>query len=220
MSQVLILFAHPALEKSRVNRRLIAAVRDLPGVTFHDLYEAYPDFDIRVSREQALLEEHHHVVLQHPFYWYSTPALVKEREDLVLQHGWAYGTNGTALAGKTLLSAITTGGREEAYCAEGYNRFTIRQLLAPIEQTARLCGMRYLPPIVVHGTLGMERRSMERHAADYRRLVEGLRDGGVDPAAIADLLRGGPHCDCLGRYVFRGRARPIRDVHGPDHRIE
>ena len=186
---VLILFAHPALEKSRVNRVLIAAVRDLPGVTFHDLYEAYPDFHIFVEREQELVEAHDVVVLQHPFFWYSTPALVKEWEDLVLEHGWAYGTGGTALAGKTLLSAITTGGREGSYCEEGRNCYTIRQLLSPIEQTARLCGMRYLPPFVVHGTHGMQRGEMERHAADYRRVVEALRDGALDLAATGDLPR-------------------------------
>ncbi len=194
---VLILFAHPALEKSRVNRVLVSAVRDLPGVTVHDLYEAYPDFHVHVEREQELLLAHNVVVLQHPFFWYSTPALVKEWEDLVLQHGWAYGTGGTALHGKTLVSAITTGGREESYCEEGSNCYTIRQLLAPIEQTAHLCGMRYLPPIVVHGTLGMERPEMERHAADYRRLVEGLRDGAVDPAAVADLPRLNADLDAL-----------------------
>ena len=38
-SRVLILFAHPALEKSRVNRRLIAAAQDLENVTINDLYE-------------------------------------------------------------------------------------------------------------------------------------------------------------------------------------
>ena len=48
--RVLILFAHPALHKSRVNRRLAAAVRHLEGVTFHDLYEEYPDFNIDVAR--------------------------------------------------------------------------------------------------------------------------------------------------------------------------
>ena len=32
--QILILFAHPALQKSRVNRVLVAGVRDLPGVRY------------------------------------------------------------------------------------------------------------------------------------------------------------------------------------------
>ena len=68
------------------------------------------------------------------------------------QHGWAYGADGTALRGKTLMSAITSGRAEGSYGDAGCNRFTIRDLLAPFEQTARLCGMRYLPPFVVHGT--------------------------------------------------------------------
>ena len=80
--RILILFAHPALEKSRVNRRLIAAVRNLPGVTLHDLYEAYPDFHVRVEREQELLMDHDVVVMQHPFFWYSTPALLKDTGDM------------------------------------------------------------------------------------------------------------------------------------------
>lgn len=178
--RILILFAHPALEKSRVNRVLARRIRDLEGVTFHDLYEAYPEFDIDIKREQRLLTEHDLIVLQHPFFWYSTPALLKEWEDLVLEHGWAYGREGKALQGKRALSVITTGGREVAYRAEGHNRFTMAQLLAPIAQTFRLCGMEYLPPFVAHGTHGMDRATMERHAEDYRRTLAALRDGRLD----------------------------------------
>ena len=123
---ILILFAHPALEKSRVNRRLVDAVRSLDGVTFHDLYEAYPEFDVDVRREQQLLEEHAVVVLQHPLFWYSTPALVKQWEDLVLEHGWAYGASGTALAGKPVLNVVTTGGPERAYSEESPGRVYTR----------------------------------------------------------------------------------------------
>jgi len=178
--RILILFAHPALQRSRVNRKLLDAVRELEGVTFHDLYEAYPEFDIDVRREQRLLLDHELVVLQHPFYWYSVPALLKEWFDLVLEHGWAYGHQGTRLHGKQLLSAITTGGSEEAYREGGHNRFTIRQLLAPVEQTAHLCGMDYLPPFVVHGTHGLGERESLRHAEDYRRTLVALRDGKID----------------------------------------
>jgi glutathione-regulated potassium-efflux system ancillary protein KefG len=180
MSRVLILFAHPALERSRVHRRLIERVRELPGITFHDLYEAYPRFDIDVVDEQRLLLDHDLIILQHPFFWYSVPALIKQWEDLVLEHGWAYGTQGTALRGKRMLSAITTGGRADAYQHNGYNRFTIREFLAPIEQTARLCGMDYLPPFVVHGTHRMTNEEISSAAADYQALVEALRDDRFD----------------------------------------
>jgi glutathione-regulated potassium-efflux system ancillary protein KefG len=180
MSRVLVLFAHPALEKSRVHRRLVERARGVEGVTLHDLYEAYPDFDVDVKREQELLLAHDAVVLQHPLYWYSTPALVKQWEDLVLEHGWAYGTGGTALRGKRLVSAITAGGSEAAYREDGHNRFTIRQLLAPIEQTARLCGMDYPPPFVVHGTHRLDADGVERAAEEYARLLAALRDDRVD----------------------------------------
>jgi glutathione-regulated potassium-efflux system ancillary protein KefG len=187
--RVLVLFAHPAFHKSRVNRWLVDAVRGLPGITFHDLYEAYPDFDVDVAREQALLAEHEVVVLHHPFFWYSSPPLVKQWEDLVLEHGWAYGSKGTALAGKHMMSAITTGGREGGYQHEGFNRYTIRELLAPIEQTARLCRMEVLPPFVVHGTHAMDEGGMRRHATDYRLCLEALRDDRIDLEAARSLQR-------------------------------
>ncbi len=188
-NHVLILFAHPSLRRSRVNRRLVEAVRDLDGVTIHDLYEAYPDFHIDVAHEQGLLVSHDVVVLQHPFFWYSTPAILKEWQDLVLEHGWAYGHDGDALDGKTMLSAVSAGGPEEAYREGGSNRYTMRQFLAPIEQTARLCGMEYLPPFVVHGTHGLRGVELERAAADYRRVIVALRDGTLDPGAVRDLPR-------------------------------
>jgi len=194
---VLVLFAHPAIRKSRVNRRLVAAVRDLEGVTVNDLYEEYPDLNIDVAREQELLGSHDVIVFQHPFYWYSTPAILKEWQDLVLEHGWAYGHAGDALRGKILLSATTTGGGEEAYCAHGSNRFTVRQLLAPIEQTARLCGMDFLPPFVIHGTFRLTESEIEEHALDYRRLVEGLRDGRVKVDGVAGLQRLNTDLDAL-----------------------
>ena len=177
---ILILFAHPALEKSRVNRRLVDAVRSLDGVTFHDLYEAYPEFDVDVRREQQLLEEHAVVVLQHPLFWYSTPALVKQWEDLVLEHGWAYGASGTALAGKPVLNVVTTGGPERAYQKNHQGGFTLDDLLLPLRQTFLLCGMDYLPPFLVHGTHGMVDDEIGRHARDYRRVLEKLRDGALD----------------------------------------
>jgi glutathione-regulated potassium-efflux system ancillary protein KefG len=189
MPRVLIVLAHPALEKSRVNRRLAATVENLPGTTFHDLYEAYPDFDVDVEREQTLLEEHDLLVLQHPFFWYSIPPLLKQWIDLVLEHGWAYGSEGKALVGKLVLSVISTGGREDAYRHGGHNRFTMRELLAPIEQTFVLCGMTYLPPFVAHGAHGMTSEEIEARARSYRRAIEALRDGKIDLEAAGRAPR-------------------------------
>jgi glutathione-regulated potassium-efflux system ancillary protein KefG len=196
-SNILVLFAHPALHKSRVNKVLARFVREVEGVTFHDLYEAYPDFHIDVPREQELLVSHEIVVFHHPFFWYSTPAILKEWQDLVLEHGWAYGSEGTALRGKTLFNVITTGGREDAYQHGGHNRFTMQDLLAPIEQTARLCGMDYLPPFVAHGTHQMTPEEMEAHGQDLQRLLQAMRDGRLDRAAATATTRLNADVDSL-----------------------
>jgi glutathione-regulated potassium-efflux system ancillary protein KefG len=159
-------------------------VPDDLSITVHDLYEAYPTFDVDVAHEQALLAAHDLIVLQHPFFWYSTPPLIKQWEDLVLEHGWAYGSTGTALRGKRMLSLITTGGGASAYRHDGYNRFTIRELLAPIEQTAALCKMDYLPPYVIYGTHQMTEADIEQAAVRYRQVLTWLHDHQIDFHAL------------------------------------
>jgi len=187
--KILILFAHPALEKSRVNRVLIESISDLAGVTFHDLYEAYPNFDIDVKREQQLLVDNDLIVFQHPFFWYSTPSMLKEWQDLVLEHGWAYGTGCDALRGKLAMNALTAGGRESTYQPGGLAGLTVSNLLNPMRYTARLCGMDYLSPFIAHGTHAMKPDEFKSHARDYRRLIEAFRDGAVDIEATRGLDR-------------------------------
>lgn len=180
LNRILLLFAHPALEKSRVNRHLLEAVTGLEAVTVHDLYEQYPHFHINIKAEQDLLLAHDIIIFQHPFYWYSSPAILKEWQDLVLELGFAYGHTGHALRGKKMLSAITTGGSEQAYCRQGHNFFTLRELLAPFEQTARLCGMEYLPPFVVQGTHQLQPTQITQYAKNYRHVVTALRDNTIE----------------------------------------
>jgi glutathione-regulated potassium-efflux system ancillary protein KefG len=152
----------------------MGALTDLPGVTVHDLYEAYPDLDIDAAHEQALLAAHDAFVWQHPFYWYSTPAILKEWQDIVLAYGWAYGPGGTALAGKRFLQAVSTGGAKEAYGRDGRNRFTVEELLAPVDATMHLCGVERLPPFVVHGANRLAPTQIDDAAAAWRARVAAL----------------------------------------------
>jgi len=190
MARTLVLFAHPALEKSRVHRELLRWIPDHPDLTLHDLYEAYPRFHVDVAREQELLEDHDVVVFQFPFYWYSPPPLLKQWEDLVLEHGWAYGSEGTALRGKVASAVVSAGGTRDAYCAEGHNRFSVRQLLAPVEQTCLLCGLRYLPPWVVFGTHRLSTADIEIHGeayGDYLRWLVEVGPPGEEVDGLAEL---------------------------------
>lgn len=130
-NKLLVLFAHPSLDRSEVNVQLLDTTRQTEGVTVVDLYYEYPTYQIDIDREQARLLAHDIVIFLFPLYWYSTPSILKEWQDLVLKHGFAYGCGGTALQGKVLLCAITAGGTEKSYRGEGYNHYTLRELLPP-----------------------------------------------------------------------------------------
>lgn len=187
---VLVLLAHPALQRSRVHRRLLQGLDGLDGVTVHDLYEAWPNHDIDPGYEQALLDAHRAVVWQFPMFWYSSPALLKDWQDLVLEFGWAYGPEGLHLRGKPLLVATSTGGRAEAYTPEGLNHYEVPELLRPMEVTAGLCGMRWLPPWVVHGAHRLDEPGLAVAAADYRETLTALRDGRIDALAAGQRQLG------------------------------
>jgi glutathione-regulated potassium-efflux system ancillary protein KefG len=179
--KILVLHAHPRSSASVVQRAMLSAIAGLDGVTMVDLYAAYPNLDIDVAAEQQRLLAHDVIVLQHPFYWYSSPAIIKEWQDLVLENGWAYGPGGTRLAGRYLMSAISTGGSEAAYHREGRNRFEIEDLLSPFNQTAYLCSMAYLAPFVIHSGRRLPAPELSAAVEAYRDLIVGLRDGRIDP---------------------------------------
>lgn len=167
-----ILYAHPTPHRSRVNRRLAEAAQAVPNVRLHNLYETYPDFYIDVRREQAMLEESDLIVFQHPIQWYSMPSLLKEWVDVVLEYGWAYGPEGTALRGKDFWLVVTTGSIEEAYRPGGYHGHEFPAFLPPIQQTALLCGMRWLPPLILHGAHKVDDAAIDAHLSAYlQRLV-------------------------------------------------
>jgi glutathione-regulated potassium-efflux system ancillary protein KefF len=170
--EVLVLVAHPQMEQSRANRTLMRAAGELAAasrgrVEVRDLYALYPDYLIDVPVEQALLAQAKLVVWQHPVHWYSMPPLMKLWLDEVLAFGWAYGPGGTALQGKDLWLAATTGGPEDSYRPDSYNRYFFDAFLPPYEQTAALCGMRFLPPLLLHGAHRVGATAIEEHARVY-----------------------------------------------------
>lgn len=163
-----VLAAHPNWRESRVNRLLLDRAREVPGVRVQDLYGAYPDYDVDVPAEQANAGAAQLLVLLHPIQWYAMPALMKLWCDEVLRYGWAYGPGGTALQGKDLWLVATTGGPESSYHPQGYNRYFFDAFLPPYEQTAALCGMRFLPPLVLHGAHRASPADVQAHADVFR----------------------------------------------------
>jgi glutathione-regulated potassium-efflux system ancillary protein KefF len=183
-AEILVLVAHPELEQSRANRRLLDAALALQGgdrgrVAVRDLYALYPDYLVDVDAEKAALAAARLVVWQHPIRWYGMPPLMKLWCDDVLGFGWAYGPGGTMLRGKDVWLVASTGGGDESYRPDGYNRYFFDAFLPPYEQTAALCGMRFLPPLVLHGAhrtsdadLAAHARTYAEHLASYPRWPE------------------------------------------------
>ncbi len=165
---ILIVYAHPHPGRSEANRVLLDAVRDLRGVKVHSLYDRYPDFSIDVGAEQAMLETARLVVWQHPLYWYSVPALLKLWFESVLVRGWAYGADGSALAGKDCMWVATTGALEDAYSPSGKHAHPFSSFVPAVEQTARFCSMNWLEPLIVHGAHVIDATALDIVAAAYR----------------------------------------------------
>ena len=161
--KILILFAHPSQERSEVNIHLFKSAQNMDNITVVDLYREYPTHRIDVDREQQRLRQHDVIIFLFPMYWYSTPAILKDWQDLVLEYDFAFGKHGDALQGKYFFCATTAGGAEHAYGSDGYNHYTVRELLRPLEQTANLCKMIYLAPFILYSA---------RTAAETERLTE------------------------------------------------
>lgn len=190
-ADVLVLVAHPQLEQSRVNRRLLEAARQGAGrVEVRDLYALYPDYWIDVPAEQARLAQARLVVWQHPIQWYAMPPLMKLWVDEVLSFGWAYGPGSDALRGKDLWLVASTGGAEDSYRPDRYNRYFFDAFVPPYEQTAALCGMRFLPPLVMHGAHRAELAEIEAHATVYTERLASYPDW-PELAELTDL----PACE-------------------------
>ncbi len=175
LPRVLVIYAHPEPHNSIANQVMIKRVQSLEHVTVHDLYGAYPDFFIDVNHEHDLLMNHDVIVFHHPLYMYSCPALLKEWLDRVLGKGFAFG-DGSALEGKYWRSVITTGGKEEAFSARGYNKYPLEQILQPFELTAALCQMHWMEPLVLYWSRNVSDIERYEHAEQYRRWLSNPLD--------------------------------------------
>jgi len=195
MSKVVIISGHPNLEASYTNKIILdEAVKGIDSVDIRRLDMLYPDYQINVEAEQAALIAADLIVFQFPFYWYSTPALMKKWFDDVLTGGFAYGAGGDKLKGKDLIVSFTVGGPEQAYDPLGHNHFTIEQMLHPMQQTAYLCGMNYQKPVYTHSMVYVPnmygvKEEVEVNARDHaERLIAKVNDLVTADSEAEELL--------------------------------
>jgi putative NADPH-quinone reductase len=191
MARTIVYYAHPGHRYSRVNKEMARVAESREDVTFVDLYKEYPRTNINVDKEQERLLSHDVIIFQHPLFWYSVPSLVKEWIDLVLEHGFAFGHGGDKLSGKILMNAISAAGPDSAYTNEGYQHYPLRTFLTPLEQTARLCHMRYAAPYVLYSALNVsETEGIPAHVNGYMAMLNAICSDqyDLDKACAAEVI--------------------------------
>jgi glutathione-regulated potassium-efflux system ancillary protein KefF len=170
--RILVVYAHPEGHRSRVNRKLIDLARTLPDVHVQDLYENYPDFYIDAARERALINQSELLVFLHPLRWYSMPSLMKEWFDVVLEPTWASGKNLGCVLGKGYMLVITTSSPNDAFGPDGEHGRPLSDFLVPFQQIAARCGMRWMPPHVLHNAKQADPETLEAHVEAFRHRLE------------------------------------------------
>ncbi|ANF51875.1 NAD(P)H oxidoreductase [Chryseobacterium glaciei] len=175
--KTLVIVIHPQIEKSVINKRWIDELNKYPEkYIVHQLYKEYPDEKIDILKEQELIESYDKIVFQFPFYWFSSPPLLKKWFDEVVLYGWAYGSkSGYKVGGKKISLAITAGIDEEGYSASGKYKYTMKELTTPFELTFDYIKADYKEPFVFYGIeQDSSAEAIERSVPLYLEFIDGL----------------------------------------------
>lgn len=164
MKNILVLLCHPDIENSQINKSIAAHLNEKDNVTLVDLYKEYSNTEINVKQEQQRLIEHDVIIFLFPFFWYSTPPLLKAWQDNVFEYGFAYGSKGNKLHGKIFFNIISTGSSFERYNNENGK---IDDFLIPLHAAITDTGMKIKSPIVLYNA---------RTVMDENRLIPHLNN--------------------------------------------
>ena len=186
MKNVVIISGHPDLKNSVANKTILDEIAaQCPQAEIRKLDELYPDYKFDIKAEQAALEKADVIVFVYPMHWYSTPGLLKLYIDKVMEHGWAYGSQGTALAGKTFLVSVTTGVPEAGFSAKGFVGHTVEELTFSVAKFAEMAkmdckkifsvnGMMYVPGVTTDAQKAALVDKAKQHAAAIFECIKAL----------------------------------------------
>lgn len=169
-ASVVVLLAHPDMTRSRMNTVLAAAAAEVKGVQVINIY----DYPLAADTYREVITRAKAIVYEFPFYWMSSPHLLKQWTDEVFM---AFVGEGL-IAGKEFMVVTTTGSEEAAYQHDGRNKYTMEEYLRPFEGQANHAKMQWNTPLVVYGDRDAEtlaanlKRGAEEYEARLRMLVE------------------------------------------------
>lgn len=102
MTNVLIINGQPNPHGPSSTARILAELaKRLPEAQIRAVADTVTEDKTYAAAEQEALKKADVIVWQFPIYWYSAPAKMKQWIDDVLAYGFAYGSGGNALKGKS-----------------------------------------------------------------------------------------------------------------------
>ena len=157
MAKILVISGHADLKISLANKTILETLAQKNSdIEIRKLDELYPDYKFDVKAEQEKLEGADVIIFQFPVYWYSVPGILKLYIDEIFLHGWAYGSQGKALAGKKIIFSATFGGPKEEYTKTGAFKHEPDEFFYFLNGFAALCNMTAEPPIYNCGMMYIE----------------------------------------------------------------
>jgi len=150
--KILAINVHPNLDgkhtiedtqPSWANKLIMKTLDQVPQVTTHRLVEKYPNKVFDLAYERKLLVDHDLILMIGPIYWYSLPAIAKQWIDEVLLYGWAYGSDGNALAGKGIQLILTSGSVLTEYAHDEIGN-TLEEFFSSYQRSFEYCKMNWL----------------------------------------------------------------------------
>ncbi len=151
MAKILVVSAHPHLERSLMNKTILEELKASGlDLVVDDLAEGCCHVD--VAAEQAALKAADTIVFQFPVYWLNAPALLKHWYEEVFTPGFAHGEGAEGLKGKKLILSATIGAPEAAYSAQGLGH-TVEEFFANFQVMAAMTGMTLAAPILSYGCM-------------------------------------------------------------------
>ena len=142
------LLAHPYPRFSVISIPLLEGLKEqFPQMDIRALYDLYPDSSIDLWEERKAVAHSSLILVVHPVFWNSVPALLKKWFDEVLAYGFAYGNGGDAVKGKGVLwiPSLGTGYRDGEFPGE----VEISEVEAPIRRMWTFCGAKWLDPEII-----------------------------------------------------------------------
>ncbi len=165
--KVLVIYSHAYPETSKAGNAILEVFQATPGFEVRNLDALYPDLGkIDVVAEQQALLEADVIIFQHPIFFCGVPAALKRWMEVVLQHGFAYGTDGDKLHGKKFIHSFTAASGADTYAGE-----LGRALRAPIEASALYCGLEYLRAFPLYGQLALVNPNVAQEAKAHAEEV-------------------------------------------------